>query len=267
MKEVKKSSVTPAGSRLILASVAAGCAAVLLLLPRPVAPLSGPSLSLSDSELGTLNTFPSADVELSEAATGALSLYRQQGEVEAGAGESREDFASRARRLEEVGTQLSEDDLNALRNHLLSKMIPALRGELGAEEENALLGSFPRVLERYGASRDGETIAPPWVLRALFMARFHHIFRLEPTRDFSEAEQKAYWGWLALYSEGAPAELRLGAANRLEVLGQDVAELRAWLSYGQEDYHRASGAYFDLSEATGSIRARNHALAAQALLE
>ena len=81
----------------------------------------------------------------------------------------------------------------------------------------------------------------------------------------AEVEVEAYWGWLALEAASAPIELRLEALEHYEeATGRPAHEARATLLYLGGDALRASDLFTRAYEDFGSVRLRNHALAALA---
>lgn len=270
--KVKSRELSGPGTRLILTSVAAGCVAVLLSLPQGVLPRSAPTLRFDPIAASDAR---SATAEAANAATGwetdspLWELYQAQGLAEIGEGESAEEFESRARSIRTIVAQIRSDEgeeaIDSLRAQIVEGLDGALRGQ--RDDEGAFLGTFPRMLERYGAMEDGERVAPDIVLRALFAARFNGIVGLELTEGFSDVEEQGYWGWLALGATGAPRERRLQALDAyVEAGGLDGDEAMAWFAYEDGNYANAARLYAR-GGASGNLRLRNHAIACQELIE
>ena len=264
---------TPGGARLIVAAVAAACGTVILCLPAGVPPQHPPPI-WPDAAEAALPAALAADVELARAAesyegraVGRLRrLYAEQGLAEVGGGEdpnaTHERSLGSSRLLALVEAEHAAA-ARALRAEALVELWPALRGELGLEREREILGSFARILERYGAAVDGRRVAPRSVLRVMYAARWNVIHGLERTEGFTDAEAQAYWGWAALH---APVEGPRGAAVREEAMreyaacgGPDADALRAYVAYGERAFAQASALYQRLFESTGALRYRNHA--------
>lgn len=266
---VKAGRVTASGTRLIVAAMAAACCAVLLALPQAVFPREGPGLALDPGAVREVlrreeQLEPVAGPEVERLA----ELYGAQGRAETSEGEPREEFEARVRALAEAVEALraraGDEALAALRAQALRELEPALAGELDPSEEEAFLGSFPRMLERYGAMKDGRLVAPFFVARTLFKARWNSIHRLPLTDGFAPIELQAYHGWLALHAHDAPAAQRLAALEAYaEAGGAGVAEARAYFAALAGRPAEAVVRYGELWEEHGDLRARNHALAIQ----
>ncbi|MEM6958645.1 MAG: hypothetical protein AAF645_23380, partial [Myxococcota bacterium] len=209
-----------------------------------------------------------AEASLDEAAEALWTLYEAQGRAEAGEGESEDDFAQRRRDLRtavaavEASARDSNSDgaadgttLRELRGRVSHGLGPALAGERSDEE--AFLGTFPRMLERYGHP-------PSFVARTLFVARFNGIVDRPLTEGMSDVELQAYWGWLVFGAEDAPMPQRLSALTPYEDAGGEASEARAWLALRAGDALRAARLYGAAAEASGSLRLRNYALACEA---
>ncbi len=211
------------------------------------------------------------DLELAERApTGEeaetlTALFREHGLAEANAGEPRAVRLNREERFARALTRFKEvhgaEGLAALRARTCEELTVALKGELSDETERAVLGAFPRLLEQYGLSDNGEVIAPHFVVRTLYKARWNSIHDLPLTDGLDEGELRAYWGWLAV--EGvAPPTLRLDAVQRFQEFDERAAlEAAAYIAYARGDFSRATNLYGELAN-QGDLRLRNHALAA-----
>lgn len=268
-----KRALTGPGARLIVATVAGGCLAVVLAAPQGYPPTGGPSLRLEPTAaMAVLER----DARLAEAApddglTQALyESYLAHGEAEVGEGESEQAFRDRN---QQIRTQLAavrdahgDEGVQALRAQAVEGLADALAGR--DSDEAGRLGAFPRMLERYGVMRDGQRRAPELVLRALFSARWNGIMGLELTDGFEAVEHQAYWGWLALTESEVPPERRRSAIRAfVEYDGLDSLEASAWSAFQSGEYARAAREYQAASELTGNLRLRNHAIASQALIE
>ncbi len=146
----------------------------------------------------------------------------------------------------------------------VERLEPALRGDLPAGERVEVLGGFVAMMERYGLVRSGRTIAPRFVIRTLFKARWNALHGLALLEGLAPIERRAYWGWLALRSDEAPFERRLQALEHYrDAGGVRIEEARAVLQYdvGQLDEARAS--FLRAYSEHPSFRLRNHALACE----
>ncbi|MAQ16762.1 MAG: hypothetical protein CMN30_18460 [Sandaracinus sp.] len=260
--EVKggRTRLTPAGSRLILTVVAAGCVAFLLTLPRPTAPRA-PALVLDPAAVAIVreeDRRAAAATPESAAVEPVWELYREGGRAEL-APESAQAFRERAAATQEAIAALVAEDpegLDQLRARATMELPAALRGDT---EDPAVLGSFPATTERYGVFEDGEPVAPAFVVRTLFAGRFNAIMGQELTAGMSEVERTAYWGWLAVEAPEPPAQLRARAREELAALDADQARLTAAFdAYESGLFAEASALY----ERGDTLRERNFALAA-----
>jgi hypothetical protein len=264
--------MTRSGARLILASTAASCAAFLLCLPQPVPPSELPGLSLDSAAAAA--ALAEDEALAARAPHDATSeRLRALGAVERRARAIQSDD-QRARRAaaDAVRAAHGEEALAALRAEAADLAEEALAGALGPEAAGAALGTFPALAERYGLLERGakgakgaiRVEAPRLVVRALFEAQWNTRFGLGATEGMSAVEEQAYWGWLALEARDAPVALRESALDALaEVGGEGVEEARAALAFARGDYADAFLRYKALYEATGVLRFRNHATAAE----
>jgi antitoxin (DNA-binding transcriptional repressor) of toxin-antitoxin stability system len=257
---------TPSGSRLVLTVGAGACAALLLVVPRAVPPRELPPLVLDPAACAEVEA---RDATLrapeSELVDRIRSGVEAQGRAEVSEGEPTAAYEQRLAEVRAAARALveaeGEESLDALRAEALRELPRALSGELSRDEEAARLGSFPRMLERYGATRDGEVVAPAPVVRALFAARWDAIVRGDPTARLSPVERQAYWGWLALGDRPVPAELRLRALREtLRAGGWGAREAAAIAAREAGQRAEAEARYAELA-ADGNLRLRNAALA------
>jgi hypothetical protein len=260
------SGTTPSGTRLVVTVVAGACAALLLVMPRPIPTRELPPLVLTGPAVDEVLARDAAAVAPSgELADRVRRSVEAQGRAEVGEGEPAEVYEARLRDLRAAATELvrteGEDALDALRAEATSELTRALAGELPREREEAVLGSFPRMLERYGATRDGVVVAPRFVVRVLFAARFDAIVRGDPTARLSPVERRAYWGWLALAERPVPAALRERAlAEYARAGGWGSAEATAIAANEAGRTSDAAQRFGELA-ASGNLRWRNAALA------
>lgn len=244
-REVKMSTVgrrlhlSPSGGKLWMLVLASGFAGLWMALPRPVPPEEPPSLML---DRPSIRKVLASDAQLarhvpqSEAALDVRRLMAAEGRAETGPGEEAEAVERRRAELESAVKRLERQDgpraLAAMRAYAAGRLAAALRGDRAAEDRDALLGGFPKMLERYTLVVKGRTIAPFFVIRTLFKARWNAVVGSPLTEGFAPIEQRAYWGWLALHAGNADPELRLQALDRYaRVGGRHIAEAQAVLAY------------------------------------
>jgi len=195
-------------------------------------------------------------------------LYLDWGASEAGGGGSHSVPRRDAIRAA-VASVLAHDGADAIRSlraSLLLELPAALAGRDDEVQDAAMLGAFPRMLTRYGLTRDGAVVGPAFVVRVLYAARFNSILGLPPTSDFAPVEARAYWGWLALGAQEVSPERRMDAVDQYELAGGDhVLEARAYLLFALGRGTHASGLYEEAYRRSGNMRLRNHAMAAASL--
>lgn len=261
-----RTRATASGTRLVLTVGAGACAALLLVTPRAVVPRELPPLVLAPSALAEVTardgTLRAPTGELADRVRRGVEA---QGRAEVSEGEPVAAYDARLRDLREAAAELArtegDEAIDALRAEALAELPAALAGELPREREEARLGSFPRMLERYGATRDGRVVAPEPVVRALFAARFDAIVWGDPVARLSEVERQAYWGWLAFSPQPVPNDLRARALRGHARAGGWGS--REALAIHARDDGRTSEAERRLGElaADGNLRLRNAALA------
>jgi hypothetical protein len=259
--------LTDTGAGLLIVALASSVAAILLFMPRRVPPHETPGLHLDPDEVAEVLE---RDVDLAgqapdgELASEVLRLFGKHGEAE---GAVREQGSARARaqdmraavaRLRAVE---GERSIAALRADALLRL-PEMLLESDGTERRRFLGEFEETMVRYGLEVDGVRVAPPFVVRTLFMGRWNAVAGLPMTDGMSPIELQAYWGWLALESDAEPVR-RLEALDLYEEAGGPRAvEARAVLSFLVGSPMRAAEGFDEAYEEGGSIRLRNHALAA-----
>ncbi|QQR90599.1 MAG: hypothetical protein IPJ88_02315 [Myxococcales bacterium] len=255
--------------------VAIASAISLIALPRETEPSYTPLLRLKQSDIDkTL----SASAELarktptSSESKALQSLFKEQGLSESGrlTHQNLRAVASKRRKVfrktvEALIAKSGNDALAALRAKALQPLEQLMATTENSKQRDALLGSFPLMLERYGLVRNAKVIAPFFVIRTLYKARWNFIHSLKATDGFNRVESQAYQGWLALQARDAPLELRLGAAEAFDALhGLDREEALGALLFKAGHYERAAQQFERSWQASQSIRLRNHMLAARA---
>ena len=194
-------------------------------------------------------------------------LYAEYSRAEVRGAETRAEAMARMGAIQRATRELLREDgeeaLWALRAEATLKLQRAMEGELEEVERDALLGTFPEALAQYHAVVDGELVAPAFVARTLFVGRWNAAHGLRPVEGMGEAELRAYWGWLALEAEDVPVEQRLVALQGYEDAGgHPVTEARAVLLFEAGHMLQAGEAFQLAYEEEGTLRLRNHALAA-----
>jgi len=271
----KRAPFSPAGVIWVVLAVAG---LTVLAWPRPTAPWGPPALALDPDAVARVlreDAERAARVPRDDPAYAALRTVdadrmRLEGEPQQPSAADRR-FRESMSRLAELARRHGEGDddrvLDAVRADAVARFVAVWTGEEeDPEEARAVLGRFREHLIGYGAvDDDGRTVAPPFVVRVLYAARWNGAHGLAPTRGFRPVETRAYLGWLALHGDFAPLEDRLAAAQALDEAGTPLppaarAPLLAWSGV----LDQATEAYLAAYEATGALRYRNHALATTA---
>ena len=252
---------------VIVAGVTLGTVATAV--PRAVAPAALPlfevDLAQAD-EAVRADEAAAAGAPQSDVAARLKLVYEQQGRAEV-LGDSETSAQGREASLRALVAELraagGDRAVGALRARAMRELGPALDGRLPPDQRDAVLGSFPRMLERYGLTRAGRVVAPRFVVRTLFKARWNAVHRLAPTDGFGQAELRAYHGWLALRADAAPIAARIEAATAYGRAGGERAdEARGVLLFRAGHAEQAADAFVKAYERSGSLRLRNHGLAA-----
>lgn len=259
--------LTPSGGRLLVTVVGAACAIVVLTIPQASLPAEMPALEVDG------DAFEAAlrrDTELAASpiegplAERLRSLLDEQGRAEAGrpepveAEEERRLALRRLRALIEREGEV-EERRASLRASAAVRLWPALRGQLEHDAEQAVLGSFPRMLARYAAARDGRVVAPYLVVHAMYKARFNFLVGVDPTDGFTQSEKHAYWGWVATSAPDAPESLIRQAVREYAAAGgRGARELQAIAAARDGRPAIASRMFSRLYDETGLLRYRNY---------
>jgi hypothetical protein len=255
---------------LVVALVTPGLLVWAWSLPVAVAPSELPPLVLDPSEVE--RALRDAAAAASAAPDDAISAERRrlyeeanvaehEGVEPAGRGRARKEELLRA--LAALIAAHGPEVVQQTRARDLEGLEPALRGAIAAGDRVAVLGGFVTMMRRYGLARGDRQIAPRFVVRTLFAARWNALHDRELTDGFSPIEHRAYWGWLALRAEDAPVERRLDALERFaRAGGTGHAEARAILLFREGRLDEAREAFAAAHAAEPTFRLQNHLLAA-----
>lgn len=271
MGRAPEKEITPGRGRvsasvaLVLVLSAPGVLAWAWSRPSAAPPLEMPALLL-DPRL--VQAELARDEEATAAAPADEERRRMYHEVNVAEHEGHDPPARASARRQALRASLAaliaeqgEEAVDRVRARDLSLLEPALRGELAEGDRIAELGGFVSMMERYGMVRGGRRVAPAFVVRTAFAARWNAMHERELTDGFSEIERRAYWGWLATHGESAPVERRLLALDEYaEAGGTRAAEMRAVVAYDEGRLDDACAAFQEAYEASPTFRLRNHAL-------
>jgi hypothetical protein len=260
---------------ILLMLLAIACAFFLLAQPRRVDPVQLPSLRLPADEISAAverDRKASRALVVSEAVTKLEKTFLQKGEAanDPSASPGRSEGLRRTLRdgLEALARNLGEKAVVGLRARAVARLESALDLGLSEKETRGVLGSFPVLLQRYDAARNGELLAPLFVVRTMYKSQWNLIHGLDSTEGFTRVEEAALYGWLALHGQSAPLTLRLRALEAFASAGGlQIAEARGVLYFKLGRYREAEQELVSAIDRNPSIRLRNYWLGARRAVE
>jgi hypothetical protein len=246
------------------------CSIVVIVAPRPVQPGRLPALRVPLSEAKrAFGEIASSGRALPASLERWYELYREAGLNEREPELDPDIVAAQRSELwhlvEREFPKLGSAGIAALMDTLSERALASLRSERPTAEGYGLLGAFPSLLARYGYLDDrGRAIAPPRVLRVLYLQRFNLICARALDADIDAFDRKLFEGWVALHGAKLPPERRaLAARNYAALGGLDAREaLAIWSFYGGLTEQAAQLLRREY-ERTGALRLRNLSLFVQ----
>jgi hypothetical protein len=265
--------VTESGLKLICWVVGAAFAGAMLAVPQAVDPWEMPSLVLDRNEVCDAIRFD--EVLASEAldsseAQALRSLFLDHGRAEANPPYETKEYNRRQAAIHRATEALIEAHgppaFEALRARAVEDFVEIFYESGGRprnDDEVAVLGGFPEIVERYGLMHEGHVVAPELTIRVLYKARWNAIHRRPFVDGFSKIELQAYWGWLALHGWGAPLSSRRDALVAFgEADGYGTQEAAALLDILDGRPELAGRSLQALYEERRELRLRNLSLGA-----
>jgi len=257
---------------LSLLVLATAFAALLLIRPRAVAPIELPSLVLDRDAVAKViaaDRDAAGKAPKSAKADELRAALTTQGEMELIGSERRELYRRRRTKMAETYAALvaesGEQSALRLRAEAASELDRALDLQLPFPRARIVIGALGDMLQREGASIDGQLTAPRFVVRTLFKARWNLLHGLQPEHAFERIERQAYFGWQALHAERLPIPQRVDALrNYARAGGSRSQEARGILYYLHDEYAQAATILAAAHAADPSFRLRNYVLGAQA---
>lgn len=248
-----------------LFGVTTACILVLCSLPRSLAPVDVPPLELDRElvrEAERADRKAAAAAPKTEAAKALHAQFLELGEIENQTSKQPTTPAQKRKALARAyDIVVRESDITgalALRSEAVEQLEAALRLQLSDAETQRVLGLFPDALERHAVTYEGIEIAPHFVMRTLYKARWNIAMGLLPDYRLAPVEMQAYHGWLALHATNLGPEPRLLALLQYAAAGgRHVAEARAALSFLSNDYKQAVASLEQAYQETPSLRLRN----------
>lgn len=206
-------------------------------------------------------------------ATALDRLLLQLGEVERGIEEPAEHFNARRKAMRDGVLRLAERQGHrapaALRARALARVESAMAGTLPEAEIPAVMGTFSNQLQRHRLMVGGRILAPHFVVRTLYKARWNLAHGLPNDHAMLPVEARALHGWMGLHATELSTDARLAALKRYDELGGEHAlEAQGVLLYQAGDYALAALALQRAHDQhPGHLRIRNHAIAARVVGE
>ncbi|MDH5674365.1 MAG: hypothetical protein OEZ06_19725 [Myxococcales bacterium] len=255
--------------------ICAGCGAWMLLQPRLPDVAELPALQLDADAVAT--TIAGDRREAARAPRGPEAdrvdaLLLQQGAAEAAV---LEDPALQAQRLSRSRRALAAllaaagpEAPRRMRAMAVERLERALGPGLDPELTRQVLGSFPTLLVEAGITRGGLLVAPHFVLRTIYKARWNMCFGLAPEHDLAAVEAQALFGWRALHDRRLAAPLKLAALDQYQAHGGRHAPLaRGVLHYAQVDFAAAAAVFEGAEQSAPGPRLRNYLARSRGALE
>jgi hypothetical protein len=260
---------SPASGTLMLFMVVISCAGFLMWQPRRVAlehppPLTLPSGPVRDAIAAEAKA--AAHAPQTAAAKQLDQLWLEGGRIERDGDERLYQRRVRWQRAHDLYEQIvkesSEDGALALRAVAVERLEDAIDLRLEPALASDVMGDFALVLEREGCTRAGELIAPRFIVRLLYKARWNISHMLAPDHRFSSIEKRAYFGWQALHAERLSLEQRVVALAEYQRHGGSRADEAAGVLLRRSGESAVANAAFTAAyRSSGSLRLRNAAFA------
>lgn len=244
--------VSNALGTLLLFLVVVACAGILLVLPRGAPLRETPPLVLHAAPVREALSATAKAAQRAPRTPAAVEVDRLWLELSRAEREGAEPMpARRARRnaaraaFLQVVKESGEPGALALRAAAVERLDAALELKLDPKLSRDVMGDFALMLEKENCARGGELIAPRFVVRILYMARWNIAHELAPDFAFQAIERRAYYGWQALHAQHLPVEQRM----------------RALIQYRRYGGTRADEAAVNLLQRSGQTELANAALA------
>jgi len=264
-------ALSPEFALYALLALSSGCALLLLIIPRPIAPVELPILTLPAAEVAQVmreDSRRAAAAPHSDIARELMQRYHQFGANEVVAMEDVRLGTQRRRLLHHLYERLVAADgaaaALALRAKALGELEAALDARLPEAQVEGVMGVFANVLTEHRVTRHGEELAPHFVLRTLYKARWNRLLDLPADFSFERVERLAYFGWLGLHADNLSLTLRRQALIEYAAAGgSQASEAQGVLAFLDHDYATAISQLERAYAAASSLRLRNYLRGAQ----
>jgi hypothetical protein len=271
----KSSALSETFSATALLVLTIACATLLLAVPRRLNALEMPSLTLSgdavakalDSDARAARSAPATP-----AAKALEAIVDHQGRSEVGGSEGAQSYFARrddiVAKYKALVAESGEAAALRLRSKAAQHFEDALDLRLPLDRAKQVIGAMSTVLDREGVTRGGELVAPRFVARVMYKARWNILCGLEPAHAFERVELQAFYGWQALHDERFNAHKRIEALHAYGVAGgAHVEEALGVLLFRSADYAQSARAFEAAYARERSLRLRNYLLSARAAAE
>jgi hypothetical protein len=243
-----------------------GCALVLLVLPRAIAPTELPTLRLPAAAVAEVMRDDARRASAAPRSAPALELvqrFQEFGASEIAGIEDARLGIQRRRVLHHLYERVvAADGASAalmLREQALGQLEAALDLRLPKPQVNGVMGVFANVLSEHRATRNGEEVAPHFVLRTLYKARWNRMLDLAADFGFAPVERVAYFGWLGIHADNLPLSARRQALLKYAAAGgPHASEAQGVLAFLDHDYTQSIVALERAYAEAPSLRLRNY---------
>lgn len=210
--------VSNALGTLLLFLVVVACAGFLLVLPRRAPLQEMPPLVLPAAPVRAALAAEAKAAQQAPRTKAAAELDRLWLELSRAEREGPEPMHARRMRRNaareaflQVVKESGDAGALALRAAAVERLDAALDLKLDPKLARDVMGDFALMLEKESCARGGELIAPRFVVRILYKARWNIAHEVAPDYAFASIERRAYYGWQALHAQRLPAEQRMRA--------------------------------------------------------
>lgn len=258
-----------------LLALTTACLLALCFVPRALAPIDPPALVLDRAQVAraiAADAKSAKEAPRTPDAKAFIERFLSLGDIEnqtvqnaASPSIQREGLA---RSLQRLVHDAGEPAALGLRSLAVQNLEAALSLEVPDKEAQRMLGLFPDALARHGVTHEGFEIAPHFVLRTLYKARWNIAVGLAPDYKLAPVERQAYHGWLALHATNLGPEPRaLALRDYAAAGGYRVSEARGVLAFLSHDYKDSVAALEQAEKESPSLRLRNWLRGAHVALE
>jgi hypothetical protein len=258
-----------------LLALTTACLLVLCIVPRALAPLDAPALVLDRAQVAKVVAADAKNAKEAPQTPETKALFEaflSLGDIEnrtvQNAASPYVQRQSLARRFDKIARDVGEPAALDLRSAAVESLEAALAMRVSDKDAQRLLGLFPEALARHRVTQDGFEVAPHFVLRTLYKARWNIAMGLAPDYKLAPVELQAYHGWLALHATNLGPEARAVALRDYAAAGgRQVSEARGVLAFLSHDYKDSVAALEQAEKQSPSLRLRNWLRGAHIALE